>query len=206
MDRAYLAKQFNGPIISAFFKCVYDFFHKENKVDEHLSYFKDLNIDNAEEQQLDTIGRLMGLQRLGIFSININTDGNIVFVNNYVEQEEYNDSIGIAEEYVNKLEQTDYPAGKLTLTQYGDNKATVLPVAQFRTILKLLSETTDILSIKFITNVTYSILETDKFTWQQTQPDIFVLDYDKNINPVLIAKLRLVLDSIYSNYILFYIS
>lgn len=206
MDRAYFAKQFNGPIISAFFKCIYNFFHKENRVDEHSSYFKDLSIATAEENQLDTIGRLMGLQRLGIFSININTDGNIVFVSNYTEQEDYDDNIGIAEEYVNKVEQTDYPAGKLTLTQYGDNKTTVLPIAQFRTVLKLLSETTDILSIKFITNVTYSILETDKFTWQQTQPDIFVLDYDKNISPMLIAKLRLVLDSIYSNYILFYIS
>lgn len=206
MDRAYFAKQFNGPIISAFFKCIYSFFHKENRVDEHTEYFKGLNIATAEEYQLDTIGRLMGLQRLGIFSININTNSNIVFVSNYTEQENYNDNIGIAEEYVDKLEQADYPAGKFTLTQYGDNKLTILPVTQFRTILKLLSESTDILSIRFITNVTYHILESDKFTWQQIQPDIFVLDYDEGINPALIAKLRLVLDSIYNRYILFYLS
>ena len=107
---------------------------------------------------------------------------------------------------MDKLEQTDYPAGKFTLTQYGDNKLTILPVTQFRAVLELLSESTDILSIRFITNVTYHILESDKFIWQQVQPDIFVLDYDERINPALIAKLRLVLDSIYNSYILFYLS
>ena len=70
MDRAYFAKQFNGPIISAFFKCIYNFFHKENRVDEHTEYFKGLSIATAGENQLDTIGRLMGLQRL-VFSQSI---------------------------------------------------------------------------------------------------------------------------------------
>ena len=50
-DRPYIAKQFNGPIITAFFKAVYNFFH--TFLDHHAEYFKTLSIETASTSILD---------------------------------------------------------------------------------------------------------------------------------------------------------
>lgn len=65
-DRPYLAKQFNGPIISAFFKAVYNFFH--TYMDNHVDYFKSLSIETADTAHLRFIGNLMGLQLFQLFT------------------------------------------------------------------------------------------------------------------------------------------
>ena len=65
-DRPYVAKQFNGPIISAFIKAVYNYFHRP--LDYHAEYFRTLSIDTADVQHLRFIGRIMGLQLFGLLS------------------------------------------------------------------------------------------------------------------------------------------
>lgn len=65
-DRPYIAKQFNGPIISAFFKAVYNFFHAY--MDHHVNYFRNLSIETADTQHLKFIGNLMGLQLFQLFA------------------------------------------------------------------------------------------------------------------------------------------
>ena len=65
-DRPYVAKQFNGPIITAFFKAVYNFFH--TYMDHHVNYFKGLSIETADTQHLKFIGNLMGLQLFQLFA------------------------------------------------------------------------------------------------------------------------------------------
>lgn len=64
-DRAYVAKQFNGGIITAFIKAVYNFLHKN--IDHHADYFKNLSIETADTAHLKFIGNLMGLQLFQLF-------------------------------------------------------------------------------------------------------------------------------------------
>lgn len=64
-DRAYVAKQFNGGIITAFIKAVYNFLHKN--IDHHADYFKNLSIETADTAHLKLIGNLMGLQLFQLF-------------------------------------------------------------------------------------------------------------------------------------------
>lgn len=65
LDRPYVAKQFNGGIITGFIKAVYNFFHKN--IDHHAEYFKNLSIETADTAHLKFIGNLMGLQLFQLF-------------------------------------------------------------------------------------------------------------------------------------------
>lgn len=65
-DRPYVAKQFNGPIVSGFFKAVYNFFH--TFMDHHAEYFKHLSIATADTAHLRFIGNIMGLQLFQLFT------------------------------------------------------------------------------------------------------------------------------------------
>lgn len=66
MDRPYVAKQFNGPIVSAFIKAVYNFLHKDT--DANSEYLNELSIDTANTSHLQFIGKLMGIQLFDVLS------------------------------------------------------------------------------------------------------------------------------------------
>ena len=203
MDRPYFAKQLNGPIIKGLFNCIYDFLHKETGLAEHLEYFKGLSIATANEMQLRTIGQLMGVQRLNIKSIEQGTSNTIAFTNDYAPQESYNDNIGFAEEYIDKLENPVYPAGMFAKSQYGSGAIVLLPIDVFRKLLQMLSVSGNICNIQFITELIYIIFNSTDFTVIQESPDTFHIQYGESLTPIQVSYLRIILDNIYAGSLQF---
>ena len=95
-DRKYVARQFNGPIISAFIKAVYNFLHMF--IDHNDEYFKTLSIETADTPHLRFIGRLMGLQLFELFT---DPSGGmyLIFTDNDYDVSEYTFDNGWAEVY-----------------------------------------------------------------------------------------------------------
>jgi hypothetical protein len=95
-DRAYIARQFNGPIISAFIKAVYNFLHIH--IDHNVQYFKTLSIETASTPHLRFIGRLMGLQLFELFT---DPSGGmyLIFTDDAYDVSEYTFDNGWAEVY-----------------------------------------------------------------------------------------------------------
>jgi hypothetical protein len=95
-DRKYIARQFNGPIISAFIKAVYNFLHMF--IDHNAEYFKTLSIETADTPHLRFIGRLMGLQLFELFT---DPSGGmyLIFTDNDYDVSEYTFDNGWAEVY-----------------------------------------------------------------------------------------------------------
>ena len=203
MDRPYFAKQLNGTIIKGLFNCIYDFLHKETKLTEHTDYFKGLSIATASEMQLRTIGQLMGVQRLNIKSIEQGTSNTIAFTNDYAPQESYNDNIGFAEEYIDKLENPVYPAGMFAKSQYGSGAIVLLPIDVFRKLLQMLSVSGNICNIQFITELIYTIFNSTDFTVIQESPDTFHIQYGESLTPIQVSYLRIILDNIYAGSLQF---
>lgn len=131
-DRPYIAKQFNGPIITAFFKAVYNFFH--TYMDHHVSYFKQLSIETADTQHLRFIGNIMGLQLFQLFS---DPSGGmyLVFTDAAFDTDEYDYNNGWADIY------RQYQSGDGV---FGTGNETEYPVAltthQYRAILEAVSQ------------------------------------------------------------------
>ena len=203
MDRPYFAKQLNGPIIKGLFNCIYDFLHKETKLTEHTDYFKGLSIATASEMQLRTIGQLMGVQRLNIKSIEQGTSNTIAFTNDYAPQESYNDNIGFAEEYIDKLENLVYPAGMFAKSQYGSGAIVLLPIDVFRKLLQMLSVSGNICNIQFITELIYTIFNSTDFTVIQESPDTFHIQHGESLTVTRVSYLRVILDNIYAGSLQF---
>lgn len=95
-DRSYVARQFNGPIISAFIKAVYNFLHMF--IDHNTEYFRTLSIETADTPHLRFIGRLMGLQLFELFT---DPSGGmyLIFTDNDYDVSEYTFDNGWAEVY-----------------------------------------------------------------------------------------------------------
>lgn len=95
-DRGYVARQFNGPIISAFIKAVYNFLHMF--IDHNAEYFRTLSIGTADTPHLRFIGRLMGLQLFELFT---DPSGGmyLIFTDNDYDVSEYTFDNGWAEVY-----------------------------------------------------------------------------------------------------------
>lgn len=203
MDRPYFAKQLNGPIIKGLFNCIYDFLHKETGLAEHLEYFKGLSIATANEMQLRAIGQLMGVQRLDIKSIEQGTSNTIAFTNDYVPQESYNDNIGFAEEYIDKLENPVYPAGMFAKSQYGSGAIVLLPIDVFRKLLQMLSVSDNICNLQFLTELIYTIFNSTDFTVIQESPDTFHIQYGASLMPIQVSYLRIILNNIYAGSLQF---
>ena len=130
-DRPYIAKQFNGPIISAFFKAVYNFFH--TYIDHHVEYFKKLSIETADTPHLRFIGNLMGLQ---LFELFIDPSGGmyLVFTDEAFDTDQYRYDNGWAEAY------RAYQAGDgVFATGEEIDFPVVLTTEQYRRILEALS-------------------------------------------------------------------
>ena len=203
MDRPYFAKQLNGPIIKGLFNCIYDFLHKETGLAEHLEYFKGLSIATANEVQLRTIGQLMGVQRLNIKSIEPGTSNTIAFTNDYAPQESYNDNIGFAEEYIDKMENPIYPAGMFAKSQYGSSTTVLLPIAIFRKLLQMLSVSDNICNLQFLTELVYVIFNSTDFAVTQESPDTFHVQHGESLTVTQVAYLRIILNNIYAGSLQF---
>ncbi len=203
MDRPYFAKQLNGPIIKGLFNCIYDFLHKETGLAEHLEYFKGLSIATASEMQLRTIGQLMGVQRLNIAGIEQGTKDTVTFTADYVQQESYNGNIGFAEEYVNKQENMEYPAGMFAKNQYGSGVAVLLPIDVFRKLLYMLSVSDNICNLRFLTELIYVIFNSTDFTVIQESSDIFHIQHGESLTLTQVSYLRVILNNIYAGSLQF---
>ena len=203
MDRPYFAKQLNGPIIKGLFNCIYDFLHKETGLTEHLEYFKGLSIATANEMQLRTIGQLMGVQRLNIAGIEQGTKDTVTFTADYVQQESYNDNIGFAEEYVNKQENMEYPAGMFSKSQYGSGITVLLPIGIFRKLLYMLSVSDNICNLQFLTELIYIIFNSTDFTVIQESPDTFHIQHGESLPLTQVSYLRVILNNIYADSLRF---
>lgn len=203
MDRPYFAKQLNGPIIKGLFNCIYDFLHKETGLAEHLEYFKGLSIATANEMQLRTIGQLMGVQRLNIAGIEQGTKDTVTFTADYVQQESYNDNIGFAEDYIDKQENMEYPAGMFAKSQYGSGVIVLLPIGVFRKLLYMLSVSDNICNLQFLTELIYIIFSSTDFTVIQEAPDTFHIQHGESLTLTQVAYLRVILDNIYAGSLQF---
>ena len=203
MDRPYFAKQLNGPIIKGLFNCIYDFLHKETGLAKHTDYFKGLSIATANEMQLRTIGQLMGVQRLNIAGIEQDTSNTIAFTDDYAPQESYNDNIGFAEEYIDKMENPIYPAGMFAKNQYGSGDIVLLPIDVFRKLLQILSVSGNICNLQFLTELIYIIFNSTDFTVIQESPDIFHIQHGESLPVTQVSYLRVILDNIYAGSLQF---
>ena len=131
-DRPYVAKQLNGPIISAFIKAVYNYFHKP--LDHHAAYFKTLSIDTADVQHLRFIGNIIGLQLFQLFT---DPSGGmyLVFTEGDFSTDEYDYNNGWAEAY------RAYQSGDGVFgTDEEQEYPVILTTSQYRAILKAISE------------------------------------------------------------------
>jgi len=131
-DRPYIAKQFNGKIISAFIKAVYNFFHVY--MDVHTDYFKNLSISTADTQHLRFIGNIMGLQLFELFT---DPSGGmyLVFTDGAFDVSEYDYNNGWADIY-RAYQDGDGVFGTGNEQEY----PVVLSTSQYRAILEAVSE------------------------------------------------------------------
>ena len=203
MDRPYFAKQLNGPIIKGLFNCIYGFLHKETGLAEHLEYFKGLSIATAKEMQLRTIGQLMGVQRLNIAGIEQGAKDTVTFTADYVQQESYNDNIGFAEEYIDKQESMEYPAGMFAKSQYGSGITVLMPIGIFRKLLYMLSVSDNICNLQFLTELIYVIFNSTDFTITQESPDVFHIQHGDSLTLTQVSYLRVILNNIYAGSLQF---
>ena len=206
MDRPYFAKQLNGPIVKGLFNCIYDFLHKETGLTEHTEYFKELSIATASEMQLRAIGQLMGVQRLNIRSIESNINNTLAFTQDYSPQEGYSDYIGFAEDYIDKQENSLYPAGMFAKSQYGSGDIVLLPIGLFRSLLQMLSVSDNICNLQFLTELIYIIFNSTDFTITQESPDTFNIQHGESITVTQVSYLRVILNNIYAGSLLFTLS
>ena len=131
LDRDYIAKQFNGPIIKGFIKAVYNYLH--TAIDHHAEYFKHLSIETADTPHLRFIGNIMGLQLFELF-----TDASggmyLIFTDEAFDVEEYTFDNGWAEMY------RAYQSGDgVFATGEEPEFPVVLTTAQYRKILEAIS-------------------------------------------------------------------
>jgi hypothetical protein len=131
-DRAYVAKQLNGPVIKGFIKAVYNFFHMP--LDHHADYFKSLSIETADVQHLRFIGNIMGLQLFQLFS---DPSGGmyLIFTEGAFDVSEYDYNNGWADIY-RAYQNGDGVFGTGNEQEY----PVVLSTSQYRAILKAISE------------------------------------------------------------------
>lgn len=157
-DRAYVARQFNGPIISGFIKAVYNFFHMP--LGHHAEYFKNLSIETADVQHLRFIGNIMGVQLFQLFS---DPSGGmyLIFTESDFDVSEYEYNNGWADAY-RAYQQGDGVFGTGNEQDY----PVTLSTSQYRAILKAVSEVASgsIDSIYMIDILAYIYLESQDYT------------------------------------------
>lgn len=157
-DRPYIAKQFNGPIITAFFKAVYNFFH--TYMDTHVNYFKNLSIETADTHHLRFIGNIMGLQLFQLFS---DPSGGmyLIFTEGAFDTDEYDYNNGWAEIY-RQYQNGDGVFGTGNEQEY----PVTLTTHQYRAILEAVSQvaSASIDSIFMIDLLAHVYLETTDYS------------------------------------------
>ena len=156
-DRPYIAKQLNGPIISAFFKAVYNFFHIY--MDNHVEYFKTLSIETADTPHLRFIGNLMGLQLFQLFT-DVSGGMYLVFTDTDIDTSLYDYDNGWAELY------RAYQAGDGVFgTGEESGFPVVLTTAQYRKVLEALSTTysASVDSLKVVDTLVHIFIESEDY-------------------------------------------
>lgn len=167
-DRPYIAKQFNGPIISAFFKAVYNFFH--SYMDHHVNYFKNLSIETADTHHLKFIGNLMGLQLFQLFT---DASGNkyLVYTDEAFDADLYEYNNGWSTTY------HEYQSGDGV---FGTGEETGTPITlgdtQYRVILEALSTITSasVDSLLAVDTLVHAFLDSDDYniSYNNGFPDV----------------------------------
>lgn len=169
-DRAYVARQLNGPVISAFIKAVYNYLH--SFIDNHCSYFKNLSIQTADTAHLRFIGNLMGLQLFQLFT---DPSGGmyLVFTDDAFNSDTYDYDNGWAEAY------RAYQSGDGV---FGTGEERDFPVVlsdeQYRKILEALSQssTTSVDSILVVDTLVNVFLESTDYNISYNSGYIDVLN------------------------------
>ncbi len=157
LDRPYVAKQFNGPIISAFIKAVYNFFH--TYMDAHTDYFRHLSIATADKQHLRFIGNIMGLQLFNLFT---DPSGNmyLVFTEDSFDSNTYAYDNGWSDDY-HEYQEGDGVFGTGNEQEY----IIQLSTSQYRDILEALSQvaSASVDSIYMIDLLAHVYLDSDDY-------------------------------------------
>lgn len=169
-DRAYVARQLNGPVISAFIKAVYNYLH--SFMDSHCDYFKNLSIQTADTAHLKFIGNLMGLQLFQLFT---DPSGGmyLVFTDDAFNSDAYDYDNGWAEAY------RAYQAGDGV---FGTGEERDFPVVlsdeQYRKILEALSQssTTSVDSILVVDTLVNVFLQSTDYNISYNSGYIDVLN------------------------------
>lgn len=168
-DRAYVAKQLNGPIVKGFIKAVYNFFHQS--MDYHCDYFKTLSIETADTPHLRFIGNLMGLQLFQLFT-DVSGGMYLVFTDEAYNTSEYDYDNGWADVY------REYQTGDgVFATGQETGYPVVLTNTQYREVLEALSGTSSA-SID-------SIMVIDKLLHTLTSSTDYNLSYNNGYVDVL---------------------
>jgi hypothetical protein len=193
-DRPYVAKQLNGPIIKAFIKAVYNFFH--TFMDYHAAYFKNLSIETADVQHLRFIGNIMGLQLFNLF-----TDASggmyLVFTDEAFDTDEYDYDNGWADAY-RAYQEGDGVFGTGNEEEY----PVTLTTEQYRKILEALSavRSASVDSIKAIDTLAHVFLDSPDYNISYNNGYIDVVNIV--LGPTIGARYTTILQSMYDK--LFY--
>lgn len=171
LDRPYVAKQLNGPVIKAFIKAVYNFFHKDT--DDHCDYFGKISIDTADASHLVFIGKLMGVQLFEVFT---DPSGNkyLTFAAEDSDAEyEFGYNNGFAENY----EQLSSTVKGVFGTGDETDFPVEIPTPKLRQLLSALSQTG--------TYSADSIFMIDTITSIMTESTDYVISYDSEKSDVV---------------------
>jgi len=125
-----LWRQLNGPQAVAFVRSIFAYF--KDAYDDNLDYLNGLNIETANEQHLNFIGKLMGIRRPIVQS---ESYSKLLYFSDNLQS---NDSQGLAKVYTD----VDGQGGFFDTTDgFSSNEnADILPIEDYRFLLKVVSE------------------------------------------------------------------
>jgi hypothetical protein len=205
MDRSYFARQLNGPIITAFFTAVYNFLYEYCGFKKLLGYFRELSIATAEKNQLNFIGSLMGLQRFSVRGADTSDKNSITYTSDYADQAVYPEAIGFSDEYTEQ-DPDDPKYGKFTNSYAGTGEVLPIPQEGFRSLLLVIADYGDFLSMKAILAIIRAGLDgiEDFELMRDTEVnDSFIVRTGNTITPVMQLQLNIILSSVYAGYLQF---
>lgn len=188
LDRPYVAQQLNGPIITAFIKAVYNFFHKD--VDDKTDYFNSLSIETADTEHLLLIGKLMGLQLFTIFA-DAGNNKYLTFATDAYSTEDLEYNNGWAEEY---LEGSDDVKGV-----FGSGAEQIYPIklsdAQYAKLLSALADTpsASVDSLFVVDTLLNTVVEDGMYNIERSE------DYPDMLNVTLGSSVPLQLVNVLQN-------
>lgn len=196
MDRPYIAKQFNGPVISAFIKAVYNFLHKD--IDDTSEYLSNLSIETANTEHLLFIGKLMGMQ---LFSMFVEAGGGkyLTFqAESFVTEDELTYNDGWSQEY---HEYDALAEDGVFGTGAEEGFPIALADAQYAAILDAVSRipSASINSLYAIDTVARVITNSQEYhiEYNYDYPDTVNVNLTRKVSPALVSLLQNVYDRMF---------